>query len=362
MNIPFFDLRSQYQSVKPAIDGAIKQVLEEATFVGGLQVGEFSRAFASFCGVKHCIPVASGTDALYICLKMLGVGTGDEVITVANSWISTSDTIGHTGAKPVFVDIEPDYYTIDPAKIKEKITSRTKAIIPVHLYGQAADMDPIRALAEQHGLQLIEDCAQSHLSEYKGRLCGTMGIAGTFSFYPTKNLGAYGDAGCIITNNDKLAEQCRLYANHGGLQQHFFEGINSRLDSLQAAILRAKLPYLRGWNQQRISLSQLYAQQLNDTSLALPKVRPDSQHTFYRYVVRSKKRDALQQHLKTHGIETAIHYPTILPLLPAYQHLGYKPDDFPVAYQYQQEILSLPLYPELQEEQVARVAEVLKGF
>lgn len=364
MKVPFVDLKAQYLSIKPQIDAAIQKALEETSFIGGHYVETFSKQFASAYGVEHCKPVGNGTDAIYIVLKMLGIGAGDEVITVANSWISTSETITQTGAKPVFVDIEPLHYTIDPSKIEEKVTSRTKAIIPVHLYGHPADMDAIMAIARKYNLFVIEDCAQAHFSRYKGQNTGIIGIAGTFSFYPGKNLGAYGDAGCIITNNAELAKKCSMFANHGALvkHQHQMEGINSRLDSMQAAILSIKLPYLNAWTEARIKNAQLYNILLKESALVLPAVTEDVRHTFHLYVVRSKRRDQLQQYLKTKGIETAIHYPTILPLLPAYSYLSYKPEDFPVAYAFQQEILSLPMYPELTHEAISYVSNMIEAF
>ena len=364
MKVPFVDLKAQYLSIKPQIDAAIQKVLEETVFIGGSFVEDFSREFSISYGVENCIPVANGTDAIYIVLKMLDIGAGDEVITVANSWISTSETITQAGAKPVFVDIEPDYYTIDASKIEEKITSRTKAIIPVHLYGHPADMDALMAIAQKHDLYVIEDCAQAHFSKYKGRNTGTIGIAGTFSFYPGKNLGAYGDAGCIITNSAELAKKCRMYANHGALvkHQHQMEGINSRLDSMQASVLSAKLPHLNDWTEARIKNAAHYNQQLQKSSLTLPAVAPGMRHTFHLFVVRSGERNALQQFLKDRGVETAIHYPTILPLLPAYNYLAHKPEDFPVAYKYQQEILSLTMYPELSQDQISYVAQAISDF
>ena len=361
MHVPFVDLKAQYLSIKPEIDNAIQGVLEETSFIGGHYVEAFSSSFAKAYGVEHCIPVGNGTDAIYIVMKMLGIGPGDEVITVANSWISTSETISQTGATPVFVDIEPTYYTIDPAKIEEKISSRTKAIIPVHLYGHPADMDGVMELAARNNLHVIEDCAQAHFSEYKGNKTGTMGIAGTFSFYPGKNLGAYGDAGCIITNDPELAKKCRMFSNHGALvkHQHQIEGINSRLDSLQAAILSAKLPHLASWTAARIKNAAIYGQYLQGSSLKLPTVSTTARHTFHLYVVQSDNRDSLQQFLKSKGIDTAIHYPTILPLLPAYNYLHYTPEDFPIAHAYQHKILSLPMYPELSQSQIHYVAEAI---
>ncbi|MCX6210187.1 MAG: DegT/DnrJ/EryC1/StrS family aminotransferase, partial [Bacteroidetes bacterium] len=249
MNIPFVDLKAQYQSIKPEMDAAIASVINETAFIGGKYVAAFEQNFAALYGVKHCISVANGTDSLYILMKMLNIGVGDEVITVANSWISSSETISQTGATPVFVDVCKDYYSIDETKFEAAITSKTKAVILVHLQGQMADIETIQNICDKHKIVLIEDCAQSHFSEQNGKRAGTIGIAGSFSFYPGKNLGAYGDAGCIITNNDALAEKCKMFANHGALKKHhhIIEGINSRLDGLQAAILNTKLPYILKW-------------------------------------------------------------------------------------------------------------------
>lgn len=365
MQVPFVDLKAQYNSIKSEIDDAINKVISETAFIGGAQVKAFEAAFAKEYGVKHCISCANGTDAIYIILKMLGIGSGDEVITTACSWISTSETIGQTGATPVFVDIEPEFFTIDERKITEKITPRTKAIIPVHLYGQVVDIESIAAICKKHNLYLIEDCAQSHFSKYKNRNAGTWGIAGTLSFYPGKNLGAYGDAGAIVTNDDALAEKCRMYANHGALikHQHQIEGINSRLDGLQAAILNVKLPHLDNWTEQRIANAKLYDVALGKINrIKLPKVRPQSRHTFHLYVILAERRDELAAFLKTKGIETAIHYPTPLPFLPAYKHLKHLKEDFPVAAAYQDQILSLPMYPELSRESIEYIATSISEF
>lgn len=365
MNIPFVDLKQQYLSIKKDIDTAIENVITNTAFIGGKYVKEFEAAFASLYGVKHVIACANGTDSLYIIMKMLGIGNGDEVITVANSWISSSETITQAGAKPVFVDIHPDYYSIDEAQLKNAITSNTKAIILVHLQGQMANIEAVENICKEHGIFLIEDCAQSHFSEYKGKRAGLFGIAASFSFYPGKNLGAYGDAGAIITNDDELASKMRMYANHGALvkHQHKIEGINSRLDGLQASILSAKLPYILKWTEQRISNAALYNKHLTGIEgVVLPVVRPESKHTYHLYVIRAKKRDELAKYLKDNGVETAVHYPTILPNLEAYSYLGLTPDQFPVATAYQQEILSLPMYPELTEEQIIYIAQKLKEF
>ena len=365
MKIPFVDLKAQYHFIKDEIDIAIQNVINETSFIKGKYVQQFEEEYADAYGVKHCISCANGTDAIYIALKALGVGTGDEVITVANSWISTSETITQTGAKPVFVDIEPEYYTIDVSRIEEKITPKTKAIIPVHLFGQPAEMDTIIDICKRHNLFLVEDCAQAHFAEWKGQKVGTFGIAGTFSFFPGKNLGAYGDAGAIISNDDDVAQKARMFANHGSLikHKHEFEGINSRMDGIQAAILSVKLPYIHEWNQKRLQNALLYNELLADVGgIEIPKIRPKVKHIFHLYVVRTPKRDKLQKYLKECGISTGIHYPTALPFLKAYNYLKHEPEDYPVAYQYQDEILSLPMFPELSTEQIHFIYEKIKEF
>lgn len=365
MNVSFVDLEAQYNSIKKEIDDAVHRILDKTAFIGGKEVEEFKKNFEALYDVDHCIPVGNGTDSLYIIMKMLGVGHGDEVITVANSWISSSETISQTGAKPVFVDIDPDFYSMDESKLEKNITQNTKAIMPVHLHGQMCEMDKIMAVAKKHNIPVIEDCAQSHFSEFKGKRAGLFGIAGSFSFYPGKNLGAYGDAGCIITNDDELADKFRMFANHGALKKHhhMIEGINSRMDGLQAAVLNVKLNHILKWTDKRIENANMYDHFLSDIDeIILPKVRPSSKHTFHLYVIRCKKRDKLSTYLDENGISTSIHYPTILPNLPAYDYLGYKYEDFPVASAYQNEILSLPMYPELKKEQIEYVALKIKGF
>ncbi len=365
MTVPFVDLKSQYQSIKQNIDTAIKNVVTETAFIGGKYVLQFEKEFAALYGVKHCISCANGTDSLYVIMKMLGIGKDDEVITVANSWISSSETISQTGATPVFVDIHPDFYSIDETLVEAKITSKSKAIMPVHLQGQSCNMDAIMALANKHNLLVIEDCAQSHFSQFKRVNVGTIGIASSFSFYPGKNLGAYGDAGCILTNDDALAEKYKMYARHGALvkHQHQIEGINSRLDGLQAAILSAKLPHILQWTEQRIANAAYYNQALSGIAeIILPQVRPSSKHTYHLYVIRCKNRDNLAKFLKEKGIETAIHYPVPLPEMQAYQYLGYQPQDFPISHQYKTEILSLPMYPELTHEQMDYIAQQIQAF
>jgi dTDP-4-amino-4,6-dideoxygalactose transaminase len=365
MNIPFVDLKAQYQTIKSDIDTAINNVITETAFIGGKYVKKFEEDFSNIYGVNHVVSCANGTDSLYIIMKMLGIGEGDEVITVANSWISSSETIGQTGATPVFVDIEKEYYSMDTALFKHAITSKTKAIILVHLQGQACDLDAIELLCKESNIYLIEDCAQAHFTEFNGRRAGTVGIAGSFSFYPGKNLGAYGDAGCIITKDNEFADKCRMYANHGALKkhQHNIEGINSRLDGIQAAILSAKLPYIIEWTAKRIHNANLYTNHLNNCKeIILPKVRPNSKHTFHLFVIRAKRRDELNKYLNENGVETAIHYPTPLPFLNAYSQYNYTKDQFPVAAQYQHEILSLPMYPELTEVQIEHVCKTIIDF
>lgn len=365
MKIPFVDLTAQYESIKPQIDNAIQQVISETAFIGGKFVKQFEDDFASIYGVKHVISCANGTDSLYIIMKMLGIGNGDEVITVSNSWISSSETITQTGATPVFVDIDPVYDSIDASKIESAITPKTKAIIAVHLQGQMCAMDEIVSICERHSIELIEDCAQSHFSEYKGKRAGLFGIAGSFSFYPGKNLGAYGDAGCIITSDDFLAEKCRMYARHGALKkhQHQIEGINSRLDGLQAAILLAKLPYILDWTDRRIKNAELYNEYLRDeVNVRLPETRPQTKHTFHLYVIKVKHRQELMKYLLDNGIETVIHYPTPLPMLPCYSYLNVKEERFNIARKLQPEILSLPMYAELSEDSIKQIANCIKAF
>ena len=365
MFVPFVDLQLQYQSIKKDIDLAIESVIRDTAFIGGKYVKNFEAAFSSLYGVKHVISCANGTDSLYIIMKMLGIGQGDEVITVANSWISSSETITQTGATPVFVDVNENYFSIDENLLEGAITPQTKALLMVHLQGQMCNLKKIEEICNEKNIYLIEDCAQSHFSELNGRRAGLAGIAGSFSFYPGKNLGAYGDAGCIITNDDQLAEKCRMFANHGALKkhQHQLEGINSRMDGIQAAILSAKLPHILKWTEQRIANAALYQKHLSGISeIVLPNIRSNSKHTFHLYVIRAKDRDDLMDYLKKNEIETAIHYPTPLPLLPAYNYLGKTNIDFPVSDKLAKEILSLPMYPELNEEKIVYIANSIKAF
>lgn len=364
MQIPFVDLKAQYLGIKDEIDIVIAQTLQNTAFIGGQPVKQFEKAFSEYLGVQHCIGCANGTDAIEILLKAMNIGEGDEVIVPAISWISTSEAVSSVGATPVFVDIEPDFYTIDPGKIEEKITSRTKAIIPVHLYGQVANMPAIMDIAKKCQLKVLEDCAQAHGACIEGKTVGTWGDCASFSFYPGKNLGAYGDAGAMVTNDEHLAQRARRIANHGQLSKHDhqIEGRNSRLDALQATILAVKLQYLEAWTQKRIQNAQLYTRLLSDTSVITPSVRQNSKHVYHLYVIRSAKRDKLKEYLKTQGIASAIHYPTPLPFLPCYASFNHSTDDFPIAAQYQGGILSLPMYAELSKEQIQYITKTLVDY
>ena len=363
MKIPFVDLHAQYLSIKQEIDGAIADVIRETAFIRGPHVDKFEKEFAEVVGTKHCVSCANGTDAIYIAMRGRGIRPGDDVITTAHSWISTSETITQAGGRVVFCDTDRETFTIDPLLIEAKITPRTVGIIPVHLYGQSADMGPIMEIAARHNLWLIEDCAQAHLAEYRGRQVGTFGRAATFSFYPGKNLGAMGDAGCLVTNDDNLAEWSALYARHGGKGDHQIEGINSRLDGLQAAILSVKLPHLRKWTEERRRVAALYDSALADIpEVETPRIAPDRSHVYHLYVIRCDRRDELKKYLADTGIPTVLNYPKALPFYPAYDYLSHTPADFPVAYEHQSKILSLPIFPEMTEAQVNYVTGKIRDF
>ncbi len=363
MKVEFVDLKRQYLSIKTEVDEAISKVIQETSFVGGTEVKAFEEAFAAFTGVKHCISCANGTDSLEILLKAMGIGPGDEVIVPSHSWISTSEAVTTAGAKPVFVDTLPLRYTIDPAKIEKAVTPRTKAIIPVHLCGIPAEMDEILDIANRHKLFVLEDCAQAHGAEYKGKRIGSIGHAASFSFYPGKNLGAYGDAGGMLTNDDAIAEKAAMIANHGqkGKHNHLMEGRNSRMDTLQAAVLNVKLPQLGKWNELRRKNAALYFNLLKDLPTELPQYPDYSTPVYHLFVVQTNNREGLMQFLKEHGVATGIHYPVMLPMLPPYKG-GHNEADFPVSVAYQNRILSLPMFPEMEEAEIQYVAETVKSF
>lgn len=363
--IPFVDLYAQYQTIKEEIDFVISDVIQKSLFVRGPYVDKFEQMFAQVMERKYCVSCANGTDSLYIAMIALGVKPGDEVIAPSHSWISTTETITQTGAKVVFCDTDKSTYTIDPKGIEAKITPNTVGIIPVHLFGQPAEMDAIMAIAKKHNLWVLEDCAQAHLARYKGQLVGTFGNAASFSFYPGKNLGAMGDAGAVLTNDQSLAEKMAMFARHGGLKKgdHQIEGINSRLDGLQAAILSVKVPYLANWTALRQRIADEYRRLLSKIDgVKVPLVAPHREHVWHLYVIQHEQRDELAKHLSDHGIQTAINYPVALPFLPAYSRFGHKPSDFPAAYQNQSRILSLPIFAELTGAQIESVASAIGTF
>jgi dTDP-4-amino-4,6-dideoxygalactose transaminase len=365
INVPFADLHAQYRSIKDNIDAAIHEVISTSSFIRGPYVQNFEEEFAVAMQLKHCVSCANGTDSLYIAMHGLGVKPGDEVIAPAHSWISTTETITQAGGTVVFCDTDSSTYTIDPAQIEAKITPRTVGIIPVHLYGQPADMGAVMSIARKHKLWVIEDCAQAHLASWEGQQVGTFGDAASFSFYPGKNLGAMGDAGAVCTNDSALAKRMGMFARHGGLTKgdHHIEGINSRLDGLQAAILSVKLPHLAGWTLRRQELAASYEALLQGIDgLSLPVTAQGREHVYHLYVIQHEKRDALASHLSSLGIQTVISYPTALPFLPAYARFGHQPSDFPNAYRNQSRILSIPIFPEISTEQMGHVAASLRSF
>lgn len=365
MIVPMSDLYSQYLDLHAEIDDAIQRVIASSGFVRGPEVEAFETAFAEAIGTQHCVSCANGTDALYIVMMALGMKPFDEVIVPAMSWISTSETVTQAGGRVVFCDIDPQTHTLDPTRLDACITDATVGIIPVHLYGHPADMDPILSIAAAHGLWVIEDTAQAHLATYKGRTVGSSGAAATFSFYPGKNLGAMGDAGAIVTGDAALAAHMAKFARHGGLRKgdHEIEGINSRLDGLQAAILSTKLPHLRAWTDRRREIAAEYRERLSEvTAFRLPTEAEWAEHVWHLFVVLSDERDALAARLKEAGIATSVNYPRALPFLPCYAHRGHTPDEFPAAHHLSNRGLSLPLYPELTREQIDHVVATLLAF
>jgi dTDP-4-amino-4,6-dideoxygalactose transaminase len=365
IKVPFVDLYAQYKIIKEEIDYVIDDVIQKSSFVRGPYVEKFEQMFADMMGRKYCISCANGTDSLYIAMVALGIKTGDEVIAPAHSWISTTETITQAGGKVVFCDTDEDTFTICPKDIEAKITSATVGIIPVHLYGQAADMDAIMAIARKHKLWVLEDCAQAHLARYKGQLVGTFGDVASFSFYPGKNLGAMGDAGAVVTNNSDLADKMAMFARHGGLKKgdHIIEGINSRLDGLQAAVLSVKMKHLSNWTRLRQKHAQYYSHLLGaNKSIKTPIVSAEREHVWHLYVIKYEQRDALARYLNRGGVQTVINYPVALPFLPAYKRFGHVPEDFPKAFRNQSRILSLPIFAEITSMQIDRVVRLINSF
>ncbi len=360
MQVPFVDLKAQYQEIKTEIDAGLAEVMANTAFIGGKYATAFEEDFAAYCGTRHCVGVGNGTDALQAALFGLGIGAGDEVITAANTFIATAEAVHSVGADVVFVDNDPVTYNIDIDRIEAAITPRTKAIIPVHLYGQPADLDAILAIAAKHGLKVIEDAAQAHGATYKGRRVSTFGDCACFSFYPGKNLGAYGDAGAVVTDDGDLAERIRMFTNHGRSSKHGheIEGINSRLDGFQGLVLRVKLPQLERWTERRIAIAERYSEGLT-SAVTTPVAGDQSRHVYHLYVVRVEGRGGIQAKLAERGISTGIHYPVALPFLPAYARLQAQPADFPIAHAYQNTILSLPMHGSMPDEQVDYVIEQL---
>ena len=362
--IPFVDLRAAYHRLQPEIDAAVAAVLESGWYILGPEVSAFEAEFAAYLTADHAVSVASGTDAVMLALRSCGIGPGDEVITVSHTAVATVAAIELCGARPRLVDVAPDTLTLDPTALEAAVTDRTKAVIPVHLYGCPADMDAICKIASEHGLVVIEDCAQAHGARYVGRMAGTMGDAAAFSFYPTKNLGAMGDGGAVVTCRDDVAERLRLLRQYGWRERYISDipGDNSRLDELQAALLRVRLRHLDEENKSRRRLARIYDEVLADLPVDLPATRSGDEHVYHLYVIRTEQRDELQAFLKAHAIGTAIHYPVPVHLQRAYERLGYGPGSLPITENAARTILSLPMFPDLSPDAVVRVAETIVGF
>ncbi|HVF51300.1 MAG TPA: DegT/DnrJ/EryC1/StrS family aminotransferase [Pyrinomonadaceae bacterium] len=366
MTVPFVDLQIQYRSLKREIDAAIGRVLESAAFVLGREVEAFEEAFAEYVGARFCVGLNSGTAAIHLALMASGIGAGDEVIVPANTFFATAEGVSHTGATPRFVDADPVSYNINPALIEAAITPRTRAIMPVHLYGQCADLDPIFDIAARHNLLVVEDAAQAHGSLYKGRRVGALGHAGCFSFYPGKNLGAYGEGGAVVTNDAEVARRVRLLRDHGSERKYRHEiiGYNFRMEGIQGAVLNVKLAHLDGWNDLRRAHAARYNELLqHSAALTLPREMVDyARHIYHLYVVQTDERDALQKSLAGAGVQTGIHYPVPVHLQPAYASLGYQQGDFPESERQARRVLSLPMFPELTNEQIERVAQAIESL
>ena len=362
MTIPLVDLKAQYQTIQPEVDSAIQRVIDNTSFIMGAEVSSFEAAFAEYCGVDYAVGVSSGTGALFLTLLGYDIGPGDEVITTPFTFFATGEAISQVGARPVFVDIDPHTYNIDPARIEEAITPYTRAIMPVHLYGQPADMDAINDIAARHELIVIEDAAQAHGSFYKDKRAGNLGDAACFSFYPSKNLGCYGDGGAVVTNDAKLAERVRRLRDHGRINkyEHGELGYGHRLDGLQAAILSAKLPHLDDWNAGRRDRAARYNELLADTAVITPTHLPETIPVYHCYVVRTPQRDEVVEYLREAGVGVGVHYPIPLHLQPAYRFLELEPGSYPVTEQMCAEVITLPIYAELKDAQQDQVVEALQ--
>ncbi len=362
--IKFLNLKAQYDSIKSEIDEAISRVIDASSFIRGPEVELFEKNFAVTANVKYCLSCANGTDALYIAMKALGVRGDDEVIVPAMSWISTSETVTQSGGKVVFCDVNPKTYTIDIADLKSKINRKTVGVIAVHLYGHPADMESIQSITKEKKLWLIEDCAQAHFAKINNRLIGTYGDAATFSFYPSKNLGAMGDAGAIVTNKHDLYLAMTKFARHGGLQkgEHEIEGINSRMDGIQAAVLNVKLKKIHEWSKKREDIANTYNKLITNKEIKKPETEFNYSHAWHLYVIKHKKRNLLKKYLNNKGIETSINYPVSLPFLPCYKNRQHKKNDFPNAYDLQENCLCLPLYPELKQSEVEWIVKSINEY
>lgn len=364
INIPFASFEPMHQEIKEELDIAVQEVLDSNWFIRGKQNEKFEKEFAEYCGTKYCVGCGNGLDALSLLLKAYGIGAGDEVIIPSNTFIATALAVTYTGAVPVLVDPRLDDYTMDACKIEEKITNRTKAVIPVHLYGQTADMDAIRSIAQKHGLIIIEDAAQAHGAEYKGKKSGNLGDAAGFSFYPGKNLGALGDAGAITTNDGNIAKKVRTLANYGSdfKYHHIYQGVNSRLDELQAAVLSVKLKRLDHWNEFRGRIAQRYLEGIKNPKIVNPTIAEDRTHVWHIFAVRTERREELEKYLNTHGIGTTIHYPVPIHLQEGYRNLGVHRGELPISEKIADTELSIPMYYGMRDEQVDYVIETLNGF
>ena len=362
-SIPLADLQAQYRGIRTEIDAAVSRVLDSAQFILGPEVAAFEEDFARYCGAAQAIAVNSGTSALHLALLAAGVGPGDEVITVPYTFIATVAAIEYARATPVLVDVDPRYYTMDPAKLEAAITPRTKAIVPVHLYGQPADMTPILEIARRRGLTVVEDACQAHGADDRGRRCGSLGELACFSFYPGKNLGAYGEGGAVVTSDPDLARRIRVMRSWGEERryEHTVRGFNYRMDGIQGAILRVKLRHLDGWTEARRSRAARYRAALAGTPPVVPEERPDVRHVYHVFAVRVPRRDAWRAHLADRGVQTGVHYPIPVHLQPAYADLGYRVGDFPVSESVAHEILSLPMFPELTDGQIDGIGEIFRA-